>query len=278
MNEAATLFAAVALLGVAVAAPASSYAVAVGGDTTDVPAQSVPIDGEEFTVERVAVREQNGTVSVDAVGPEDDVYDVTLYDSDGDVHRSSRKSGGETTTTFGLDVDPGTYAVVVDDGTVQDLAAVVVAGYDVSLGAPDAAEAGDPVAATVELNRTAGGTVERVEVVVAGEETLRVPAEQTGETTYEATVDLDVPVGSYETYGVAFGPDTFENGENEILAVGAGEALTVESGDVADYAGADGVVDTAELRTAVDDWRTGQLDTAVLRDVVDHWRTGQPVE
>jgi hypothetical protein len=279
MNGTAATLAAVALLAAtAAAAPAGGYAVAVDGATTEIPTQSVTIGGETYTVDRVALRERNGTVSVEATGPPGDGYDVNLYDSAGDVRRSSRKSGGNTTTTFDLDVGPGTYAVVVYDGDIEALAAVVVAGYEVDLQTPDAAETGDAIGATVELNRTAGGTVERVEVVLAGEQTVRVPAEPTGETTYEATLPLDgLPAGSYDARGVVFGADTFGNGENEILGLGPGRTLTVEGHDAAHYAESDGTVGSSGLRASVDDWRTGETTTAVLRDVVDYWRTGDPV-
>lgn len=50
-----------------------------------------------------------------------------------------------------------------------------------------------------------------------------------------------------------------------------------EEPQLSDYANDDDVVDTAGLRAAIDDWRTGDIDTALLRAVIDAWRTGDPV-
>lgn len=65
-------------------------------------------------------------------------------------------------------------------------------------------------------------------------------------------------------------------------AIGYGEGGFGEGGfgglspsepSVDDYAD-DGVVETDGLRSAIDDWRSGDVDTDLLRDVIDAWRSG----
>lgn len=50
--------------------------------------------------------------------------------------------------------------------------------------------------------------------------------------------------------------------------------VTAQNASVNQYRGSDGVVDTAGLRTAIDDWRAGAIDTELLRQVIDAWRRG----
>jgi hypothetical protein len=72
---------------------------------------------------------------------------------------------------------------------------------------------------------------------------------------------VDADGNRYSDYG--FGAITVEND-------------TADTGEAA-YANASGVIDNDGLRTAVDDWRTGEIDSGLLRDVVDAWRTGEQV-
>lgn len=47
---------------------------------------------------------------------------------------------------------------------------------------------------------------------------------------------------------------------------------------VEEYTDAEGVVRTAGLRSAVDDWQDGLVDTDLLREIIDQWKSGEPVE
>ncbi|PSQ18692.1 hypothetical protein BRD02_00225 [Halobacteriales archaeon QS_8_69_73] len=225
--------------GTAVTAQAE-FSVSVSGSTTDVPERTVSFGGSDNVVGEVAVRDPGSSVTIDAEGPDDETYDVNLYNSDGDVVENSRKRGGSTETTFDLDRGPGTYAATVYDDEVVALTSVVVVGYDVALDLPDGVDSGNATDGTVELTATDGGTVERVEVVlVDGDEVFRFDAASRSGSTYEATVDAaDVPDGTYDAYGVVFSPDTFESGQNEIIGLGARQSFTV--GDGGDSGGGPG--------------------------------------
>lgn len=65
-----------------------------------------------------------------------------------------------------------------------------------------------------------------------------------------------------------------------VLVPTGNESITQLTGgepSVGDYTNDQGVVESDNLRTAVDDWRSGEIETSLLRDVVDAWRTGAQV-
>ena len=260
MKKALAIVLAVALLGGGMAASAQSgYSVSVNGATTDVPTTSVSFGGNSHTISEVAVRSEGGSVTVDAQGQTNESYDVNLYNSDNDVVRSSRKSGGSSTTSFDLDCcSSGTYAVAVYDSEVQDIAGVVVAGYEVDLDVPSEAEKNSTVDATVTLRTTSGGTIERVEVVLIGDEVVRSTATRQSGSTYTTSISLDgVSTGDYDAYGVVFGNESFgDEDENEIIALGSAQSFTVQD-DGSGGSGGTGGSDGSRARTDDNDTESG---------------------
>ena len=259
MKKALAIVLAVALLGGGMAVSAQNgYSVSVNGATTDVPTTSVSFGGNNHTIREVAVRGEGGSVTVDAQGQTNETYDVNLYNSDNDVVRSSRKSGGSSTTSFDLDCcSSGTYAVAVYDSEVQDIAGVVVAGYEVDLDVPSEAEKNSTVDATVTLRTTSGGTIERVEVVLIGDEIVRSTATRQSGSTYTTSISLDgVSTGDYDAYGVVFGNESFgDEDENEIIALGSAQSFTVQD-DGSGGSGGTGGSDGSRARTD-DDTESG---------------------
>jgi surface glycoprotein (TIGR04207 family) len=63
--------------------------------------------------------------------------------------------------------------------------------------------------------------------------------------------------------------------EGNVVITGAQPIDTSPS--VADYANANGVVDTPGLQEAIDDWQNGEISTSLLRDVIDAWQSGEVV-
>ena len=259
MKKALAIVLAVALLGGGMVASAQNdYSVSVSGATTDVPTTSVSFGGNSHTISEVAVRSEGGSVTVDAQGQTNETYDVNLYNSDNDVVQSSRKSGGSSTTSFDLDCcSSGTYAVAVYDSEVQDIAGVVVAGYEVDLDVPPEAEKNSTVDATVTLRTTSGGTIERVEVVLIGDEVVRSTATRQSGSTYTTSVSLDgVSTGDYDAYGVVFGNESFgDEDENEIIGLGSAQSFTVRDDGSGGSGGTDGP-DGSRTRTD-DDTESG---------------------
>jgi len=261
MKKALAIVLAVALLGGGMAVSAQNgYSVSVNGATTDVPTTSVSFGGNSHTISEVAVRSEGGSVTVDAQGQTNESYDVNLYNSDNDVVRSSRKrSGGSSTTSFDLDCcSSGTYAVAVYDSEVQDIAGVVVAGYEVDLDVPSEAEKNSTVDATVTLRTTSGGTIERVEVVLIGDEVVRSTATRQSGSTYTTSVSLDgVSTGDYDAYGVVFGNESFgDEDENEIIGLGSAQSFTVQDDDSGGSVGTGGS-DGSRARTDDNDTESG---------------------
>jgi hypothetical protein len=220
-----------------VATAQSGYSISISGSTTDIPETTISFGGNDHTITEVGVRDEAGSITVDATAPADATYDVNLYNSDGEVVDGQRYAGGTSTTTLDLG-SPGTYGAAVYDSEVKDLTGVVVAGYEVELTIPDTATQGESVDATVELTDVGGGTIERVEVVLMGSETIRSTATTGGGSTYTTTISLDdARAGEYDAYGVVFSPEEFDNGENEIIGLSSGQEFTVEDGDDGDSNG-----------------------------------------
>ena len=272
MKKALAVVLAVALLGSGMAASTQSgYSVSVSGETTDVPTTSISFGGNSHTVREVAVRGEGESVTVDAEGQTNETYSVNLYNSDGDVVQSSRKGGGSSTTSFDLDCcSSGTYAPSLYDDEVQDVAGVVVAGYD-DLEIPREAHQNATFEATVDLDTTRGGSIERVEVFFVGNEIIRSTATRQSDSTYTASVSLDdASTGSYDAYGVVFSPETFDNGENEIIGLSSGQSFSVREDD------GSGETGDSTTRSTDDDSGTGSDNDSLVGTTDDNTTTGSP--
>jgi hypothetical protein len=273
MKKALAVVLAVALLGsgMAVSTP-SGYSVSVSGETTDIPTTSISFGGNSHTVREVAVRGEGESVTVDAEGQTNETYSVNLYNSDGDVVQSSRKGGGSSTTSFDLDCcSSGTYAPSLYDNEVQDVAGVVVAGYDVDLEIPREAHQNATFEATVDLDTTRGGSIERVEVFFVGNEVIRSTATRQSGSTYTASVSLDdASTGSYDAYGVVFSPETFDNGENEIIGLSSGQSFSVREDD------GSGETGDSTTRSTDDDSGTGSDNDSLVGTTNDNTTTDSP--
>ena len=282
MKKALAVVLAVALLGSGMAVSTQSgYSVSVSGETTDVPTTSISFGGNSHTVREVAVRSEGESVTVDAEGQPNETYDVNLYNSDGDVVQSSRKQGGSSTTNFDLDCcSSGTYAASLYDSEVQDVAGVVVAGYDVDLEIPREAHQNATFEATVDLDTTRGGSIERVEVFFVGNEIIRSTATRQSDSTYTASVSLDdASTGSYDAYGVVFSPDTFDNGENEIIGLSSGQSFSVREDDGSGETGDSttrSTDDDSPVGTTDDDTTTGGPDGTTPDDSTTDDGQGDP--
>ncbi|WP_436935781.1 LamG-like jellyroll fold domain-containing protein [Halovenus marina] len=111
-------------------------------------------------------------------------------------------------------------------------------------------------------------TTDRVDVILA--ETL--DGTETVELTYSVEIPSDASIGSQYTIN---GNVTTDQGETTI-----GESvLEVSDGSpsISDYTNENGRVDTAGLRNAISDWRSGTIGTGLLRDVIGAWRSGDQI-
>ncbi|MFC4246061.1 MSCRAMM family adhesin SdrC [Natribaculum luteum] len=213
-----------ALTGVAASDEAS---LSVPG-SIDTPTKTVSIEGTEYEVSSVAVREPGQSLPVDVSASDSTDFRVDLYNSDEQRENSQYGTGSER-VTFDTDaLDPGTYLLMlqIDDDYVE-IHPVVISGYDVETDHADEIEPDETLNATISVTPTAAdGDPEGVELVVWNDETtIRESAEQTDDGTYEATVS-DLEEGTYDVYAIAQGGDEID-GEHEILGVSDGGSLEV---------------------------------------------------
>ncbi|WP_226010842.1 hypothetical protein [Halomicrobium salinisoli] len=212
------------LLAVGAAATASpvvaqdDYSLTVE-NSLDVPTQNVEYGGDTYEISSIGVVDPGGTVQVSASGPSDG-YEIALLTGDEDV-ADSRQVSGDASTTFSMSSRTGTYFLALNvDGERERIQPVVVEGYDVSLSIPENATEGEPVDATVDVERRDGTRkdVESVEVVLWNDDYNRtVTIDGDGEGQYNTTVTVDEP-GNFTAHATVRGEQTID-GENELLAL-----------------------------------------------------------
>ncbi|WP_156105750.1 hypothetical protein [Halobellus rufus] len=188
---------------------AQQYSIAAS-DSTDTEERTVTVDGTDYQVGSVGTVPVDGSLSVDVEAPEDTPVQVNLYNSDRDIVEFKEQSGSGD-VTFEMDgLTPGSYVLVLqneDDGAIESIQPVVVAGWDVSLSASTNAEneigQGETLSVTVSSEEHESmPSPEAVEVVFTRDDEVvsRTDAESTGDGEYEATLDSDRDTGSYQVY------------------------------------------------------------------------------
>ncbi|MFC3959123.1 hypothetical protein [Halovivax cerinus] len=220
-----TVLATVALSGVA----ASEYAVSTDSET-DTPSRTVTIEGSTFTIDSIATAPVGDTVAASIQVPDDSSYVLDVYRNENEVVRTEYGSGPQTESLDMSGFDAGTYALVLHaDGDVVDVKPLVMEGVSVTLQAPGSVEMNETATATVETSSIDGTTPQAVEVAIwNGDSTERVTATETGDGTYEATIDGLDP-GDYQLYAAAQGSGTVM-GEPNVVGVSDGTTLSVSDG------------------------------------------------
>ncbi len=204
------------------------YSLTVGG-AVKVPSQTVEFGDDTFEVSTVGITDPGGTVQVHSSGPSDG-YNLVLLNGDKQVVDDASVSGDDSAN---LNVDPsaGTYFVTLNiDGERERLQPVVAEGYDVSLSIPANATNGEPVNATVDVERREGTEkdVESVEVVLWGDDNNQtVTVDGDGEGLYNVMVTVDEP-GDFVVHATVRGEQTIDGG-NELLAISERHEVSVEA-------------------------------------------------
>jgi len=217
----------VALLCLGVGVAAASVDLAVEG-SFETPAETLTVEGEEFTVTEVARVQPGEEIEVDVTTTRFGNFQVNLYTIDEEV-QDFQTVGGDETVTFGTDgLDPGSYLVAaVEDREFLAVQPVTVAGYAVAVDAPSTADTGSAFDATVTLEAIdETKAIGRVELVVWNDETReRIEMTPTGDSTYETTVD-GVPAGTYDVYAVVVAEQQVD-GEDDVIGYSDPQTLTV---------------------------------------------------
>ncbi|WP_253739023.1 hypothetical protein [Halohasta salina] len=206
----------------------SSYQLSTP-DSVDTPTREITLRSTTYEVSALGRAEPDSSVDLTVDAPDNQFYRVYLYNSS--QTPVIRESGtGDSKLTFDLSgQDPGTYMFALQEqGTTQVIHPLVIKGYGVDLDTPDQVSSGDSFTADISLSQTGSDlTADRVEVVVAGQESqITETASENGDS-YTATVSTDpLSDGSYSVYANVRGTNTVYN-EQEILGVSSTNEVIV---------------------------------------------------
>lgn len=214
---------------------AADYSVSVQG-AMDIPERTIETKYGAHTVDEMAVVGPDGSFTADVTAPDDEYYKVRLVNADEQLVSNRASRDGDGTYDFSLDgFDPGLYVVAVvngsDDSDVYAVTPVVSRYYEADVDAPSSADPGDTVTVDVTLTEVeSGSSVHHVEVVLGDDsESKVVTASETGEGTYQASVDTEqFDSGEYDLYAAVRGEMT-DSGERDVLGVSDTATVSLEA-------------------------------------------------
>ncbi|WIV68862.1 hypothetical protein [Natrialbaceae archaeon AArc-T1-2] len=260
------VFAAVAFAATSPALSGSDYDIDAD-DSIDTPERTVEIEGDEFDVSAIGAIEPGEEIDISVTSTQD--YRIYLYNTDSQDEFSENFDADESHVTIGTaddeldtsNLDAGTYMLTLnarDDGR-QAVQPLVIQGYDLSLDHPESGTTDEAIELTATAEpETVSDQPDTVEVAIwdGDNDVTDVTLDHTGDTSYEATLDLgNLDEGDYEVYA-AVPADEEAQGYPTALAVDTGEALTVteasDDGESDDGAGGGGGDDD----TGTDDQQT----------------------
>ncbi|MBO4247078.1 cell surface glycoprotein [Halomicrobium sp. IBSBa] len=217
-----------ALLGAGILGAQSSADYSLSADASvDIPTQEVSYDGDTFEISQTGVADPETTFLATASAPEDADYVVYVVDREESIRQSNSASGsGEVPLDLGT-LEPGTYAVTIEqNGTVAAMP-LVVRGYDLSQDVPDETTAGTETEISITADAIHGDADhERIVLTLwDGSEEHDITASRADGQRYTATI----PAGTLDagTYQVVSRAETGATafGHNEL--VGISETTTI---------------------------------------------------
>ncbi|NLV11573.1 cell surface glycoprotein [Halomicrobium mukohataei] len=232
-----------ALLGAGILGAQSSADYSLSADASvDIPTQEVSYDGDTFEISQTGVADPETTFLATASAPEDADYVVYVVDREESIRQSNSASGsGEVPLDLGT-LEPGTYAVTIEqNGTVAAMP-LVVRGYDLSQDVPDETTAGTET----EISITADAIHEDAEherIVLTlwdGSEEHDITASRADGQRYTATI----PAGTLDpgTYQVVSRAETGATafGHNELVGISETTTISVTESATPTESGAGG--------------------------------------
>jgi len=209
----------------------SEYEISVAG-SIDTPTREVNLEGATYNVSAIGKANAGSTIDVTVSAPDSEqLYRVYLYNSDKQIVKGNTGTG-DATLTFELDgLDTGTYMFAVQEqGANKKIHPLVIKGYETTLTMPESATIGDTVTVDISTEQIQqNATQDRVEVVVAGQETqISKSASESGDS-YSTTIDTDsFTAGTYRVYANIRGEKVVYD-QQEIYGVSDAHTLTVNS-------------------------------------------------
>lgn len=212
----------------------AGYDVTVSPNT-DIEATNVDFEGTTYEVSTIGNVPVGTEFTASTAAPDDETYDLYMYNSDEQIVDTASNLQGDDTATFDTSgFDPGTYVVAIrgSDGSFHDITPVVVDGYQLDSEIPTTVTAEESFNVTVAVDQIVPSKTEiqQVDVVfVRGDTSQQYELTNTGESVYERTISLDA-VDEYSVYVVVRGPNTVD-GEYEVTGISTTTSLTVESAE-----------------------------------------------
>lgn len=195
----------------------------------DTPEESFTIDGQTFTVDSITAVDPGEQISVSVTAPEDQRFDVDLYNTDKHVIDFERGEGSETVHFQTDGLDPGTYVLgLYSDSNYQIVQPVVINGYDITLEYAADIEPGEDVEITASIEPiTDVEDPAAVEIAIWNDET-RITDEMTAvdQSTYETTISIEEE-GIFQV-NVGLQTDETVDGNPVVIGIADGDSLTVE--------------------------------------------------
>jgi len=195
----------------------------------ETPEETVTFEGNSFTIDHIGVVDHGGTITASVTAPNDS-HSVELRNSDQDpvIVKDERDDGTVSFDTESLELDPGSYMLLLYDQNYQEAVPVVVSGYNIDATATESTGSDLTISATVTPTASSGQPSSVEAVVWDGEESKRVTLDGSGDS-YEETVSLSEFDDSYEVYVSALSDETLYEDEKEILGISEA-TLSEESG------------------------------------------------
>ena len=262
-------------------------------DSVNIPEQTVSIDGDEYTVDSFATVRVDGTVTVQASGPDGVRFDILLYNSDEQIVASDSVEGSQTLNFDLSSFDSGTYTFVIDDpdGEIQAVLPLIIEGYAIDVDLPSEVTTRQNVQVSAELTRLDGADTspETVEInIIRNGETEFVEMERIDDSTYQTTISFNSPGVRDLIVGVR-GGDVVD-GKQELLAVSDQSELTVitptpsptptetEPPSNPPSGGSDSSPTQSPVTTTSEPSKTTQMNTPIPTDSVSSSPTSSPTD
>jgi hypothetical protein len=203
----------------------------------DIPERTVEVESDEFTVSTTGRYAKGGTVEVTTSAPDSSEYAIRLVDSQERL-RASAFAAGDNSTSFTLDYDAGTYAVVLanasDSSDIYAVKPLVIYGYTVTQETPDETEEDSTLTVEFSLTKADDANVDEppanVRVALSNDSMSPLTTDATRTEDLHYTAEIDTNTLSPGDYRLSTGVqrDNTVYGEQELIGIDSYQVSIVE--------------------------------------------------
>lgn len=206
-----------------VVADSSDYALQVSG-SMETPPRTITLQGTQFTVSSLAVRDPGEDLLVNVTAPDSVEYTVLLVTANKDLWAAKSGTGPGQVAFATTGMEPGSYLLALEQNkTIRAIHPLLIPGYELTLKAPQRACINTTVTVTVDVRQTARpASLSGVEIVFATEQrTFRGSATKQDANTYTSTFKLPpfLDPGNYSLSAAAKSTETTTIGRQEVIGV-----------------------------------------------------------